>query len=145
MSKITVIRSRLPQWTLAGILAFGALPALAQEPSSMVVVRDPQTGELRAPTAAELQALRAAQRPSPAQQPTQSKSVVRPDGTRSLNLGERGMTYTTLTRNADGKLVEQCLHGEPPLAGAGATPQSAATPSPAAAPTSGKEHRHDHQ
>lgn len=144
MSKNTVIRSRLPQWALAGILAMGASHALAQEPSSMVVVRDPQTGEMRAPTAAELQALRAAQRPSPTQQPQQSNSVVRADGTRSLKLGERGMTYSTVTRGTDGKLVEQCLHGEPPAAGA----PSAATPAaPSANPsaTSGKEHRHDHQ
>lgn len=140
MSKNTVTaatRPRLPQWALAGLLALGASHALAQEPSSMVVVRDPQTGEMRAPTAAELQVLRAAQRPSPTQQQPQSNSVVRADGTRSLKLGERGMTYTTVTRGADGKLVEQCLHGEPPPAGT----SSAAT----SAPTSAKEHRHDHQ
>ena len=94
----------------------------------MVVVRDPQTGELRAPTTTELRALRAVQRPVQTEQAVPAGSVVRPDGTRSLKLGERGMTYATVTRGADGKLVEHCV--------AGASP---------AFDTSAREHDHAHE
>jgi hypothetical protein len=84
-------------------------PASAQE-SGMVVVRDPQTGQLRAPTAAELQALR--KPPTAALQAQQKPALVtHPDGTRQLRIGEQGMVYSVVSRGADGKLVEQCVQG----------------------------------
>ena len=39
------------------------------------------------------------------------KMVTGPGGRRSVQLGERGMVYSVVTRGADGKLEEQCVHG----------------------------------
>ena len=103
---------------LACALAALALPAIAQE-SGMTVSRDPATGALRAPTASELRALQsrmpqpAAGRPAPA--------VVRPDGSRIAEVGERGMVYSTATRSADGRLSHKCIEGATHDAAHGAT------------------------
>ncbi|MGJ9419838.1 post-PEP-CTERM-1 domain-containing protein [Massilia sp. CMS3.1] len=91
--------------------------ALAQEQSGetqsgMIVVRDAQTGQLRAPTAAESRAL--APPPSAsmrAQSQAQPALVTYPSGSRQVRLGERGLVYSVVTRGADGKLAEQCVHG----------------------------------
>lgn len=83
---------------------------LASAQDGMTVVRDPQTGKLRAPTAAELRALRGGvERPRTMLPP---QSTVRPDGTRAIDLGERGMVYSVMTRNADGTLAAHCVKGE---------------------------------
>ena len=110
-------------------------PARAQQASGMVAVRDAQTGNMRAPTAAELRALASAPGATAAQgtPPAQSASV-RPDGTRSIKLGERGMGYSVGTRAPDGTLAEQCVHG----AGAADHAVNTATPS-------NKEQGHEHQ
>lgn len=106
-------------------LAALALPACAQQAEAkqaeprqvetrqgMIVVRDADTGELRAPTPDEARALHprtnasaaAAAAPAP-------KMVTGPGGRRSVQLGERHMVYSVVTRGADGKLEEQCVHG----------------------------------
>lgn len=111
----------------AALCAALALPAAAQEQptttqpgtaqsepgqSGMIVVRDAQSGELRAPTAAESRAL-APQRPSASlqAQPTAPALVTHPGGARQVRLGERGLVYSVATRGADGKLSEQCVQG----------------------------------
>jgi hypothetical protein len=90
--------------------------ASAAEPAQegMTVVRDAVTGKLRAPTSAELRALRPIPRPATAGGPVQvpppkPASVKRPDGTRAINLGERGMVYAVIHRNADGTLAGHCV------------------------------------
>lgn len=114
-----------------------ALPVLAAQPAppgqdGMVVVRDPQTGQMRAPTAAELQALRQA---APAAPRTQAapKMAVGPDGRRQVQLGERGLVYSVATRDGEGKLARHCVEGEAAAGRALAQP----------APASHKEHRHE--
>lgn len=104
-----------PGATLAAMLALAALSlppsAGAAGQEGMVVVRDRETGQMRAPTPAELRALRAQQKamaPAPAIAP----SVQRPDGTRHLHLGERGMVYSVLKRDAEGKPIIGCTGGE---------------------------------
>lgn len=93
---------------LISCCALAAPLASAQE--GMTVVRDPQTGKLRAPTAAELRALRArVERPTTMLAP---QSTMRPDGTRAIDLGERAMVYSVMTRNADGSLAAHCVKGE---------------------------------
>jgi hypothetical protein len=77
----------------------------------MVVVRDPATGEMRAPTASELRALRKAEPPGPTRLSPTAAPVTRPNGTRVYQLGERDQVDTVVTRDADGKLVQQCVHG----------------------------------
>jgi hypothetical protein len=86
--------------------ALGAsLIATAQD--SATVVRDAETGKLRAPTAAELKALQA-QHPQP-KVLAPAVSSVRPDGTRSVNLGERGMVYAVAKRQTDGTVTRHCV------------------------------------
>ena len=81
----------------------------------MVVVRDPQTGKMRAPTAEELRALRAKAPPSgaaltgSAQAPRQ---LSRRDGARGVRLGEQSLVYDVVTRAEDGKLSSHCVQGE---------------------------------
>ena len=115
-------------------------PAATQSPgtqSGMIVVRDRQTGQLRAPTAAESRAL--APPPSAALraqgQTLQQPSVVtHPGGSRQVRLGERSLVYSVVKRGADGKLVEQCVEG------------AAAAEKAVHAPVStqhNEEHRHD--
>jgi hypothetical protein len=81
----------------------------------MTVVRDAQTGKLRAPTPEESRALRAL-RPPPRPStlggpllPSKPKAVTRADGTRAINLGERGLVYAMARRNADGSLSGYCV------------------------------------
>ncbi len=103
--------------TLAALFAAGALsgPAVAADPQQqgMVVVRDAQTGQLRNATPAEVKALRAQEvqrgltRPAPP-----SPVTVRKDGTRQKHLGESGLVYSVVTRDADGKLQSREVSGE---------------------------------
>lgn len=102
--------------------------------SGMIVVRDPQTGQLRAPTAAESRAL--APPPSASMRASQAQPTVvtHPGGSRQVRLGERGLVYSVVTRGPDGKLAEQCVHG------------AAAAEKAVQAPVStqrNEEHRHD--
>ena len=101
-------------------LAALALPACAQQaapqqaPSQqgMVVVRDADTGELRAPTADEARALHPRSSASAAGVAAPApKMVTGPGGRRSVQLGERQMVYSVVTRGADGKFEQQCVHG----------------------------------
>lgn len=110
-----------PGATLAAMLALAALSlppsAGASGQEGMVVVRDRESGQLRAPTPAELRALRAQQKamaPAPAIAP----SIQRPDGTRHLHLGERGMVYSVLTRDAAGRKIIGCTGGKQAAQGA---------------------------
>lgn len=126
----------LPCAALCAALSF---PAAAQEQSGaaqsgMVVVRDPQTGELRAPTAAESRAL-APQGPSAgiSAKAAAPVAVTHPGGARQVRLGERSLVYSVVTRGPDGKLAEQCVHGEAAADKAVHAPASAQQ----------KEHSHD--
>ena len=104
-----------PGATLAAMLALAALSlppsAGAAGQEGMVVVRDRESGQLRAPTSAELRALRAQQKAMVAPAAI-SPSVQRPDGTRHLHLGERGMVYSVLPRDAGKKEMIGCAGGE---------------------------------
>ena len=122
------------------VLASVTMHAKAQEKAGagegMVVVKDPQTGKMRAPTPEELRALRAKTPPSAAalagaaQQP---KSLTRRDGARGVRLGEKTLVYDVVTRGEDGKLSEQCVHGEDAARNALQHPANAEH----------KEHRHE--
>jgi hypothetical protein len=94
--------------TLAPPPVHAATPAAGQQ--GMVVVRDPQTGALRAPTADEARALlgNTAQRKAPAQH----VETVGPGGSRKVQLGRSGLVYNVIKRAPDGTLHEQCVDGE---------------------------------
>jgi hypothetical protein len=121
---------------LATLLAVAGatLPQAASadgQQQGVVVVRDPETGQFRAPTAAELRALRTkdtALLPQPKRE--RPPSSVRADGTRHLHLGDKGMVYSVARRDAEGKLVTQCVTGEHAAANA--------------APARDQEHDHEH-
>jgi len=84
--------------------------ASAQDQQGMVVVRDAQTGQLRAPTAAESRAL-APRASTSLAAPAQPNMVTHPGGARQVRLGERGLVYSVVKRDGDGKLSDQCVHG----------------------------------
>lgn len=123
------------------------LTASAQEGSAaqpgaqqqgMIVVRDAQTGQLRAPTAAESRALSPAPAMSAAMRATPPALVAHPNGAKQVRLGERSLVYSVVTRDADGKLHDQCVQG--------AAAAEKAVHAPASAQRSDqhrKEHRHD--
>ena len=106
-------------------LAFLPLMASAHDdaPTSttnrQVVVRDAETGRLRAPTAAELEALdakasrMAAARANAGQAPVQQKAHAA--GARGARLTDEFMSYAVVTRAADGSLVKQCIEGSDKL------------------------------
>ncbi|XYJ09103.1 post-PEP-CTERM-1 domain-containing protein [Telluria sp. B2] len=96
---------------LAAMCAFMPHHSSAQEQQQgMVVVRDAQTGQLRAPTPAEARAL--APKPTSSLTTTSKPSMItHPSGARQVRLGERGLVYSVVTRDSDGKLAEQCVHG----------------------------------
>jgi hypothetical protein len=109
--------------TLCALAAFSlqakaqqqAQQASPQSQAGMVVVRDAQTGKMRAPTPDELKALRARD-PAPAAlaagTPPQHQALApRRDGTRGVRLSDRTMVYDVVTRGADGKLSSECVHG----------------------------------
>ena len=85
--------------------------ASAQDQQGMVVVRDAQTGQLRAPTAAESRALTPKSTTSMTA-PARPSLVTHPSGARAVRLGERGLVYSVVTRDSEGKLSDQCVHGE---------------------------------
>lgn len=113
----------LPLAAICAVALMQAPHARAAGQDGMVVVRDAQTGQLRAPTADEMTALTQTRSGAIKAQPPLSSLVVQnPNGSRSLRMGERGLVYSVVTRGADGKLEEQCLQGEQAAAKALAQP-----------------------
>jgi hypothetical protein len=94
------------------LLAAFSLHAKAAGQEGMVVVRDPLTGKMRAPTPDELRDLRAKAPPSTSLAPRVPATVSRRDGSRGVRLGEDSMVYDVVTRGPDGKLTHACVQGE---------------------------------
>jgi len=107
--------------TLLGLAIAAALPVAAQAhdeapaattADQQIVVRDADSGKLRAATAEEAASL--------ATQRSAGRSVLRANaitpqvkyhanGATGVRVTEEMMSYSVLTRTADGKLVEQCF------------------------------------
>ena len=115
LAGLTLLRGMRRRGAAAALLAASlALPAAAGAAGQegMIVVRDAQTGQLRAATPAEIKALHdqgLALNPSKA---APDLAVRRDDGTLRKRLGESGMVFSVITRDADGKLVMQCAGSE---------------------------------
>jgi hypothetical protein len=128
----------LPLTASAQEQSTGAQSGTAHAPtaqSGMVVVRDAQTGQLRAPTAAESRALSPAPSASAAMTaPARPTVVTHPGGSKQVKLGERSLVYSVVTRDADGKLHDQCVQG------AAAADKALHASAPA---KHNEEHRHD--
>jgi hypothetical protein len=100
---------------LAAMLAAApGAPAVAAEPEGMVVVRDAQTGKLRAATPAEARRLHAQSvvRGLAGRDPAAPDVTIRKNGTMQKHLGERGLVYSVVARAVDGTLDTQCVEGE---------------------------------
>jgi hypothetical protein len=76
----------------------------------MIVGLDPETGELGMPTAEQLQELRAMDDPKNWSDEG-LEVVLRPDGSRSIETGDRFPDYTVARIGADGKLHYDCVQG----------------------------------
>jgi hypothetical protein len=81
-----------------------AKPAGNLQPG-MVVVKDPVTGQLRAPTADEFAALAAAAGPAQNNATTGSRAITGPGGGAGLVLDGSSDVFTVATRNADGTIT----------------------------------------
>lgn len=102
---------------VAALTLSGSAFAAGQE--GMQVVRDATTGQLRAPNAAEHQALQA----QAALLKSKSRSFAAPAaaslvagtkarrGTTAYTVPEESIVYSVVTRNADGTLDQQCITG----------------------------------
>jgi hypothetical protein len=119
---------------IAALSLCGSAEAAGQQ--GMVAVRDPQTGQLRAPSAAELRQLRD-QAPAQVKAPPAKGVTMRTDGSGHLTLGDNAMVYSVLTRDAAGKPVVQCVSGHEAAEAALRQPSPAATPD--------KEHQHEQE
>lgn len=98
---------------LCVLAAFSMHAKAAAGQEGMVVVRDPLTGKMRAPTTEELKELRArAPATTGLAAPRTPTAVSRRDGSRGVRLGEKNMVYEVVTRGPDGKLTSECVHGE---------------------------------
>ena len=99
---------------LAALCVFTAftMRAHAAGQEGMVVVRDTQTGKLRAPTAEEARALQAKTPAAALAGASRPTAIAGRAGARGVRLGENSMVYEVVTRDADGKLSGQCLHGD---------------------------------
>lgn len=96
--------------------------------SGLVVVRDPQTGELRAPEGAEAAELLRQAVPANNYSDEGLVEVALPRGGYTKDLQGRYQEYFVLVRGADGQLKPACVN-DPATVGLGAKPQAAA-PSP---------------
>ena len=96
---------------LSALCASAGAAAQAPAAQGLTVVRDAETGELRAPTATELRALRASSDTTTREAPAQAQAVTGASGESSAVLGERGLVYAVVKRGADGKLDHHCVDG----------------------------------
>lgn len=104
--------SKTQMVALAGLLALG----VASGAHAQRVSRDSVTGELRAPTAAEVKAMDSSKRASRAVGVLSGKAdpqaVRLPDGTVMQELTTDSLMYSVARKNADGTVSQYCVHGE---------------------------------
>lgn len=148
MSKKTIVLSAAA--AIAALALSG--PAFGAGQQGMTVVKDPVTGQLRGPTAeeaAQLNALAAQGKAVAAPGKNSRKAAaagIAPetapgtttyyaDGTVEMTVDPEMVSYSVMTKGADGKLVLQCVTG------ASAATKAMSTP----ATTDSKEHQHDAQ
>lgn len=96
-------------------------PAAAEAADGMVAVRDAVTGQLRAPTAEEAASLQAAAQAKAASPNARLRALsVAPIQAERMNSrgafgfrpGPENVSYSVVTRNADGSLSSTCVQGQ---------------------------------
>jgi hypothetical protein len=133
-------------FSMCRVVAIAALAlsgsAFAAGQDTQTVVKDPLTGKLRNPNAAEakeLGDLRAAQRATAVNErkasgaPQANVANLQKNGVVQAFLDEESISYSVMTRDANGELVLQCVTGET------AAKKTMSTP----ATTQSKEHEHE--
>ena len=120
-------------YVMAAALATAlGLPTAALAAEAATVVRDAETGQLRAPTAEEARVLREkalrldSQRE--ASRTTGPREVRHKDGTVEMQLDSSSMMYTVAQRHADGSITRACVQGEEQAKAAADAPRSFAKP-----------------
>jgi hypothetical protein len=87
-----------------------ATPAATADSNAMTVVRDPDTGVLRAPTAAEHAALQSQLKAKNARiAPAVPLRKFHPNGATGARLTDEFASSAVAVRGTDGKLAEQCV------------------------------------
>ena len=136
--------------TLA-VAAAGLTPGVhaAEQAPNARIVKDPVSGQLRAPTAAEAAALEAAakslksQRQSPARGLVTGQvnpgQIIHADGTVQQELDETSLAHTVMTRSADGTLQMVCVTGPDAVDAALKGKKTGKTVK------AGQEHHHEHK
>jgi hypothetical protein len=134
------------RFTLCLSAAIAALaltgPAVAAGQEGQTVTKDPVSGKLRNPTAAEAKALaelraadlaaRKAERKA-AGAPATGVARLQQNGIVAAHVDEEAVMYSVMHRTADGKLEVDCVHGKTAAETALTNPVS----------THAKEHQHD--
>lgn len=135
--------------TALAAAAFALTPAAhaAEQSPGMRIVKDPATGQLRAPTAEEAAALSASSPKSLRQAPrglitgkVSPAAIKHADGTVEQELDESSMQYTVMTKNADGTLMTVCVTGTEAADAALNGKKNSSKVAKAS-----KEHNHDHK
>lgn len=99
--------------------------AVTPAAEGMVVTRDAATGQMRAPTAAERQELDNKAKSDALRKPQslmagKAQSLAAPapaakahaSGAKGMRLGDEHATFSVVTRQADGSLSSECIHGK---------------------------------
>lgn len=100
---------------LAALALATAMPLAAHADQQATVVRDAETGQLRAPTASEARALNAARVKSEGQAAASGTSIRKrtlPNGAISVDLDESTMIFSVARRNADGSISRVEVQGK---------------------------------
>ncbi|MGH9398920.1 MAG: post-PEP-CTERM-1 domain-containing protein [Thermoanaerobaculia bacterium] len=106
------LASALPAGEPAACPAIDPPPA-TQPRAGLRAFRDPETGELRAPTPGESAALaRAEAETAPAEEPI-FEVIVHPDGMKTVDLRGAFAASIVVTRNPDGSLTLRCVSAGP--------------------------------
>jgi hypothetical protein len=135
----------------AAVMAAAGLVSVSAHagPDAMRVTRDPQTGQLRAPTAEESKSLDAAaakargakseRRVGMVTGRLNPQAIVHADGTVEQELDETSLSYSVAQRKPDGSIEMVCVSGSDAAQKALKAPKFANRMSSQAA----KEHQHD--
>lgn len=116
-----------PAVAMAAMAVVAGAPLAVSASENAQVVRDAETGQLRAPTAEEAKALRAAGGRAAASASGQ-REIRHKNGTVEMVLDNSTLMYSVARRNADGSITQACVQGEDKAQAATQAPASFAKP-----------------
>lgn len=126
MGKRTSLQWR-PAMAAAAVAVAAGAPMAASAAEQAQVVRDAETGQLRAPTAEEAAALRAAAGKS-ASTTSAPREIRHKNGAVEMVLDNSTLMYSVARRHADGSISQACVQGEDKAVAATRVPASFAKP-----------------